>query len=481
MTDTLTHTRHLPYYASLKATHLKEDTAKNTIVMPTTDDMIYDLRVPRYTSYPTAPHFHDGVTPHTYTQWLANVGRIAQTGSLYVHIPFCRKLCNFCGCNMMVATQERPIKQYLRTLEQEMNILVSHMDTCPPIQHLHFGGGSPTILEPDDFVTLMGQLQSRFPFAKGAELAIEIDPRTASKEKIDAYTDCGINRASLGIQDFNQKVQETVNRVQPYDMVHDTIAYFRHRGVNSINVDVMYGLPYQTVNSLQETIEQVITLDPDRIAVFGYAHVPWMKKHQKLLPEEHMADISERWQMYQAVYEILTQNGYTAIGLDHFAKNTDSIVTALNNRTLHRNFQGYTTDSADVLFGIGQSSIGWMPQGYIQNDPNINGYSKAIKQGTLPTIKGYTLTNEDRQRRDIIESIMCYMDVNLDDFTGRYGVTINYTPCMNNLIPFVNSGDVTITDNRVKITEQGRALMRIIASQFDTHLARGQKKHSSAI
>lgn len=487
MTDTTAQTPSAPV-AHDKATNgtSKNTPRENTIVIPTKDDMVYDLRVPRYTSYPTAPHFNDGVNADTYNGWLSTVGQTAQTSSLYVHIPFCRKLCHFCGCNMMVATQERPIKQYLKTLQQEMDILISHMDSCPPVQHLHFGGGSPTILEAQDFIALMHQLRNHFPFAKNAELAIEIDPRTVTKEKIDAYVDCGINRASLGVQDFNQKVQETVNRVQPYDLVYDTIAHFRQRGVNSINLDIIYGLPYQTVDSLTETIDQVITLNPDRIAVFGYAHVPWMKTHQKLLPEDHMADISERWQMYQVVYEILTKNGYTAIGLDHFAKNTDSMAIALKNRTLHRNFQGYTTDSADVLFGIGQSSIGWMPQGYIQNDPNINKYRKAIEKGKLPIIKGYELTNEDRQRRDIIETIMCYMDVNLDDFHGRYGVILDHTESLNNLAPFMQSGDIEIIENTIKITEKGRALMRIIASQFDTHLANStknntQKKHSSAV
>lgn len=452
-----------------------------TIALPTGDDMVYDLRVPRYTSYPTAPHFNDGVGADTYGEWLGTLSQTAQTGSLYVHIPFCRKLCHFCGCNMLVANTDRPITKYLDTLYTEMQLLSNRMDTCPPITHLHFGGGSPTILNADDFSTLMGHIRNHFPLTDTAELAIEIDPRTVDDAKIDAYTQNGINRASLGLQDFNPQVQETVNRVQPYELVSDAIDHLRKRGVRSINVDVMYGLPYQTVDSVAETMHQVLTLSPDRIAVFGYAHVPWMKAHQKKLPEDHMAGITERWHMYQTVYEILTNNGYTAIGLDHFAKNTDHMVTALHNRTLHRNFQGYTTDSADTLFGIGQSSIGWMPQGYIQNTPNINAYTKAIKNGELPTVKGYTLTNTDRQIRDIIESIMCYMDVNLDDFTGKYGVQVDYTQAKQNLKPFIESGDVNLTENTLKITEKGRALMRIIASQFDTHLAKGERKHSSAV
>ena len=453
-----------------------------SMITPSTDAMLKDLRVPRYTSYPTAPHFRDDFSPDTYGQWLAELPQIAKSLSLYVHIPFCRKLCYFCGCNMQVANQERPILKYLDTLEHEIKTISGFMGGKSPIvNHLHFGGGTPTILEPIDFNRIMDMLRHHYDFAETAEIAVEIDPRTATPEKIDAYAQAGMNRASLGLQDFKLEVQEAVNRVQPYELVKNTIDRLRDNHIKSINVDVMYGLPHQSVDSVRETMQQVLTLSPDRIAVFGYAHVPWMKKHQKLLPEQHMAGIEERWGMYQAAYDVFTSNGYTAIGLDHFAKNTDSITTALHNRTLHRNFQGYTTDMADALIGMGQSSIGWMPQGYIQNNPKINGYKKDVMAGNLPTVKGYSITDEDRQRRDIISSIMCYLDVNLDDFAGQYGVHVDYSQSLARLAPFVDSGDVVIDGNTITITEQGRALMRVIASCFDEYLHAGQAKHSSAV
>lgn len=426
-------------------------------------------RLPRYTSYPTAPHFSDTVGSDMACDWLGKVGENTHNASLYIHIPFCAKLCLFCGCHMKVVNTYSPVQQYLQVLEQEVALVVktlnSNKTSCPPISHVHFGGGSPTSLEAQDFKNFMGLLKRSFPINDTADLAIEIDPRTVDMDKMTAYTQSGINRISIGVQDFNPTVQKAVNRVQPFSMVQGVVDIFRQQGVKSVNMDIMYGLPFQTVDTIKHTIQQVLELSPDRLSVFGYAHVPWMKPHQRLIPEEALAGLEERLNMFEAIRSILEAGGYTAVGLDHFAKTTDSMTHALKTGMLHRNFQGYTTDKAESLIGLGHTSIGYTPDGYLQNTGDPTAYKKAITEGKLPIKRGYQLSPDDITRRRIINIIMCSMYVDLTAFGGvqAYQAEISY------LHPLINDNIITLQGNTLTLHPPYRALLRVFASAFDVY------------
>ncbi len=427
------------------------------------------VRSPRYTSYPTAPHFSEHITSDTAHMWLGNIGGNTTKASLYIHIPFCEKLCLFCGCHMKVVNTYSPVQQYLQVLQQEVElvsqIIHKHPHRCPPITHVHFGGGSPTAIDAEDFKSFMGVLRQAFPIDKDADIAIEIDPRTVDMDKINAYTQSGITRVSIGVQDFNPTVQKAVNRVQPLSMVQGVIQNFTDQGVPSINMDIMYGLPFQTLDTIKQTTEQVLHLSPDRLSVFGYAHVPWMKPHQRLIPEEALAGLGERLQMFETIRDTLEQGGYTAIGLDHFAKSGDSMSHALHNGTLHRNFQGYTTDKAETLIGLGHTSIGYTPEGYLQNTGDPNVYKKAIAAGKLPIKRGYRLSDDDIMRRRIINIIMCSMWVDLTPFGG---VSV-FQAEINRLQPLIYDDIITVTGNILTLNTAYRALLRVFACAFDVY------------
>ncbi len=436
-------------------------------------------KVPRYTSYPTAPHFNEGVDSNLVNIWYNNLYKKVDNISLYVHIPFCEKLCLFCGCNMKVVNKYDPIQQYLDLLEKEILLISKALKNCPHIKHLHFGGGSPTALKGADFRKLMQVLKKYFPIDEKTDIAVEIDPRTVDDEKMTSYTDSGMNRISLGVQDFNEQVQKSVNRVQPYDLIKLVIDKLKKQGVKSINMDIMYGLPFQTLETLDDTLEKVLSLSPDRLSVFGYAHVPWMKAHQKLIPEEVLPDTTLRLQMYEKIKNYFVNNGYKAIGLDHFAKVTDTMVEALDNKKLNRNFQGYTTDTANALIGIGHSSIGYTPDGYMQNYLEPQQYKKSLEDGDLPIKKGFAVSDVDIFRRNIINEIMCYLEVDLkkynDDWSNFFSDEIS------RLGELIDDNLISLDDGVIRVPDTSRSLIRIVSASFDTYLNNGKGKHSSAI
>ncbi len=460
----------------------KGEIMTNKIQQEVQKSILKDLRVPRYTSYPTAPHFSNNVNSDIVSDWYKNLHKTAKDISLYVHIPFCEKLCTFCGCHMKVVNSYSPIQHYLDIIEKEVKLISSLLgDDCPPVKHLHFGGGSPSALTGDDFIKFMNVLKKYFPFTDTTDIAVEIDPRTVDEKKIKAYTDAGMNRMSIGVQDFNLQVQEAVNRVQSYELVKSVIDTLVAHGVKSINMDIMYGLPYQTLETIKETIKQTLTLNPDRLAIFGYAHVPWMKKHQLLIPEETLAGLDERWEMYAYIKDFLVANGYQPIGLDHFAKDTDPMAIAYREKKLNRNFQGYTTDTADALIGIGHSSIGWCDTGYMQNLSDPIAYKNKLDAGQLPIKVGRVVSDEDRVRRRIIECIMCYMEVDLKAVQAEFGSSYDFTPELQKILDIQKSGMVELNGNVIVIPESGRVGMRLVASVFDAYLEAGKKKHSSAV
>lgn len=428
-------------------------------------------QVPRYTSYPTAPNFHDAITGEIYKSWLANLSENTNL-SLYFHIPFCRQLCWFCGCHTKIINGYSPVTHYMDFLKSEVALVANNLNS-KNVSHIHFGGGSPTILSGSDFKDFMALLRDHFIFTKDAELAIEIDPRTADKHKIKAYAETGINRASLGVQDFDITVQRTINRVQSFELVENVINKLRANQIKDINVDLIYGLPNQTTSTLNSTINQTLDLQPNRISLFGYAHVPWMKKHQNLIPAETLPDQSARMEMFDNATEQLQNAGYLPIGLDHFVKPEDALAVAEKSKCLNRNFQGYTTDNSDTLLGLGISSISTLPTAYIQNTSDFQKYSAAIASGNLPIARGIQLNNEDIERRGIIMSLMCNRTAQIDPK--------KYSEELSRLNHYIKNNEATYQDGILEISKTATHKLRLIASVFDQYLLMNEHKYSQAV
>ncbi len=442
----------------------------------------YDgLRVPRYTSYPTAPHFTPGVGPDAYQGWLAALDP-RQAGSLYLHVPFCQKMCWYCGCHTKIVARYSPIATYLGHLRREIAMVADRIPGRLAVRHIHFGGGTPTMMAPGDFEALIALLRERFDVQDGAEIAVEIDPRTLTRPMAEALGRAGVNRASLGVQDFDPAVQAAINRLQPRAMTEQALEWLRANGIGQVNLDLMYGLPLQSVESVARSAEIALAMDPDRLSVFGYAHVPWMKTHQKKIDEAALADTLGRWEQFAAIAGVLTGAGFRPIGLDHFARPTDELAVQQAEGRLSRNFQGYTTDDAEVLLGFGASSIGALPQGYVQNAVPFDQYAQAVEAGRLPTAKGLALTDEDRLRRDLIVRLMCDLAVDVGAVAAAHGRDAGtFDAELAAMDDLVADGVAVLEGRRVSVPESARPLMRIVAARFDTHLATGAGRHSRAV
>jgi oxygen-independent coproporphyrinogen-3 oxidase len=429
----------------------------------------YSRPVPRYTSYPTAPHF-GALDSETYERWLAAAPADAAV-SAYVHVPFCAELCLYCGCHTQVARARVPVEAYARRLVEEIRLVAARVPGRRRLTHLHFGGGTPTMLADADFAAVMGALRGAFDFARDAEIAIEIDPRVMDAQKVRVLAREGFNRASLGVQDFEPKVQAAIGRVQSFETTRAVAEGLRRAGIGAINLDLMYGLPHQDVASVQRTVEAALTLDPSRIAVFGYAHVPWMKKHQALLPEAHLPGPEARLAQAEAVAALLAGHGYAAVGLDHFAKAADAMAARARAGTLKRNFQGYTTDDAPLLLGFGTSAIGALPQGYVQNIASTPLWHKAVAEGRLPVARGIAITAEDRLRRDVIERLMCDLEVDLDAACARHGFARGtFAAELAGMADLVADGLAEVDGAVVRIPEPARAFTRVACARFDARL-----------
>ena len=434
----------------------------------------YDRPVPRYTSYPTAPHFTGAVGADDYAAWLGTLEPGTPT-SIYVHIPFCDSLCWFCGCHMRVVNRYSSISAYLDLLRREIDLTATATAGRPKVQHLHFGGGSPDILKPDDVRSLVDHLRSRSDFSDQLEFAVEIDPRAAGRPTIEAWAAAGATRASIGVQDFDPWVQEAINRRQTFDCTAQAIDGLRAAGIGRINIDLIYGLPHQSVAGIQRTADQVIALAPDRIALFGYAHVPAMKPHQRLIDERALPDGAQRWAQFEAAAGLLRQAGYLWIGLDHFARPDDPMAIAASSGRLRRNFQGYTTDRCAALIGLGASAIGALPQGYVQNRVGFKDYGEALRDGRLPIARGIALSADDRRRRAIIERLMCDRWVDLAALDGED------LPDPDCLTDMAADGLVEIDGSQIAITERGRPFMRVACAAFDRYLQAQSGRYSRAV
>lgn len=437
--------------------------------------------VPRYTSYPSVPHFSDTLPPETYAQWLGRVPSETPI-SLYVHIPFCRQLCWYCGCNMRLANRYEPVARYVDSLLAEIALSASRLPARMSVAHLHFGGGTPTALEPDDLERVMQTIRAHFDLTHDAELAIEVDPRTLSEAMIARVGALGFNRASFGVQEFAPEVQNAINRVQSAELVAHSIESLRAHGVERINLDLIYGLPYQTAEGLAETVAQCLEMAPDRIALFGYAHVPWMAKKQRLIDEQALPGPAARAAQAAAADATLTAHGLHAIGLDHFARPEDPLAQAAAAGTLKRNFQGYTADSADTLIAFGTTAIAKTPDGYAQNLSGEGPWARAVASGVLPIARGHTLTSEDRLRGEVIERLMCDGEVDVGAISHRHEQDVTWAlPAFDALSAMAADGLVTIEDARVALTPLGRPLLRVVAAEFDAYREAAPKRHSVAV
>ncbi|MCC6719089.1 MAG: oxygen-independent coproporphyrinogen III oxidase [Acetobacteraceae bacterium] len=429
--------------------------------------------VPRYTSYPTAPHFQPDFAPATYADWLRRTDP-SRPVSLYLHVPFCREVCFYCGCNMKLAASYAPIAAYVEALHAEIELAAALLPPGLPVAHLAWGGGTPTALSPDDLAAVMDRLRRHFTILADAELAIESDPRTLTPEMARRIGALGFTRASFGVQEFDPRVQQAINRIQPPDMVARAVDNLRGAGVSRINFDLIYGLPHQTEATLLATIATAAAMRPDRIALFGYAHVPWMAKKQRLIDEAALPDGAARACQAESAAEALGEAGYQAIGLDHFALPDDPMAIAARAGTLRRNFQGYTTDPAETLIGLGATAIGRSPFGHVQNIAETGAWSRAIAAGSLPVAKGVAISAEDRLRGDIIERLMC---------AGQADIAA-LGPCADEgaILDTMAADGLLIRDGTsIILTPAGRKLARVVASVFDTYLATGRARHSVAV
>ncbi|MFQ5958531.1 MAG: oxygen-independent coproporphyrinogen III oxidase, partial [Alphaproteobacteria bacterium] len=400
----------------------------------------------------------------------------------YLHLPFCAKLCWFCGCHTTVVNRYPPVAGYLDTLAREIDMVAAALGARRRVTHLHWGGGTPTILRPDDIRRLAARLRARFDVAADADFAVEIDPRGVTRETVAALADAGVTRASLGVQDFDPAVQRAVNRVQPFDLTARVVDWLRAHGIGALNVDLLYGLPEQTVAGLVKTVDRTLALAPQRIAVFGYAHVPWMKRHQRLIDETRLAGAAERARQAMAAAARLVERGYVAIGLDHFALPGDTLAVAARAGALRRNFQGYTTDRAEVLLGFGASAIGTLPKGYVQNVVGTPEYRKAIDGGALAVVRGVAVDADDRLRRAIIERLMCDLEVDLDAVCRAHGsAPAAFAREVEALAPLEACGAVRVDGDIVRLMPEARLLLRLACAAFDRRFGAAGERHARAV
>lgn len=440
-----------------------------------------DERLPRYTSYPTAPHFNADVGPVCYGEWLKALPAGTAT-SLYLHVPFCRSMCWYCGCHTTVALRDGPIVDYLAVLRSEIALVAGQLAEPLDVRHIHFGGGTPTIIEPEEFVALVTLLRQHYAIHSEAEIAVEIDPRRLGPEMTAALAEAGVNRASLGVQSFDPDVQKAINRIQSVEQTAAVLDGLRAAGIAAINFDLIYGLPQQTVQSCLETVEQCLAMRPDRFSIFGYAHVPQFKKHQRRIATADLPDGDARHEQAEAMAQALIEAGYVRIGLDHFATPGDAMVEALKQGRLHRNFQGYTTDRCEALIGFGASAIGRLPQGFVQNEVVIGRYAERVADGALPTAKGYRLTAEDRLRAELIERVMCDLVVDIDAVCAQHPVDPRIlTPSLCKLDQLAQEGVISFDGGRVLLPENARLFVRKVASVFDAHLEQSERQYSRAV
>ncbi len=440
---------------------------------------LFDARVPRYTSYPTSPKFSDAVGSRQFLQWIEAIAPGSQI-SLYLHVPFCRRLCWFCACRTQGTSSEDPVIAYVETLKTELAMLRRRLPEGVTLSRLHWGGGTPTMMPAAQMRDLARAIFAVAPLGPNAEFSVEIDPNEIDDARLDALAESGMNRASIGVQDFDPAIQAIIGRDQSYEVTRAAVESIRARGVASLNADILYGLPMQTPASVSDSVQKLLSLSPDRVALYGYAHVPWMARRQQMIPSDTLPRPEERLALFETAEQLFTWDGYQSVGIDHFARPGDGLAVAARNGTLRRNFQGYTDDTAEVLIGLGTSSISKFPQGFAQMNPATMAWTKSVRAGQFAITRGHAFQGEDLLRARIIEALMCDFIVRTDELVADFGLTRH---AVDDLFAPVaeHFGNVVVHDaTGLSIPAAGRPLTRMIAARFDAY-GMAASGHSSAI
>jgi len=465
-------------------------TARNPalpIESPATQGMRSELRVseeflakynrpgPRYTSYPTAPIWNDSFGPEDLERVHEEADAAQSPVSLYMHIPFCESLCLFCACNVIIQKNKAVAPPYLGVLKQEIARVSSGVSRQREVVQFHWGGGTPTYLTPPQIEDLFSHARAHFTFSRQAEIGIEVDPRVTSREHLEVLRKLGFNRLSMGVQDFHPEVQQAIHRIQPFELTRDLILAARELGFDSINVDLIYGLPYQSVERFAHTVEQVISLAPDRIALFSYAHVPWLKKQQGAFAG-HLPEGMQKFEIFRVGLTNFLEAGYLYIGMDHFAKPGDELAIAQQNRTLHRNFQGYTTKAGADLYGMGVTAISGIQNAYAQNHRDLASWQTAVTSRGIATMRGYRLSEDDRLRRAVISRLLCHTIVLKDEISREFGIDFNdyFAAELQKLAAAREDGLLIETSGELRATWLGRIFIRNLAMAFDPYLEKQQ-------
>jgi oxygen-independent coproporphyrinogen III oxidase len=435
----------------------------------------YNRPGPRYTSYPTAPVWNDSFGPDDLEQVHREANAAKAPVSLYMHIPFCESLCLFCACNVIIQKDHRVAPPYLGVLKREMERVSRGVSRERPVVQFHWGGGTPTYLTPEQIEELFGFTREQFSFAPDAEIGIEVDPRVTSRAHLETLRRLGFNRLSMGVQDFHADVQKAINRLQPFEMTRDLIQAARELGFDSINVDLIYGLPYQTPARFAHTVDQILELEPDRVALFSYAHVPWLKKQQGSFAA-HLPEGMEKFEIFRTGLMAFLEAGYLYIGMDHFAKPGDELAVSQQNRTLHRNFQGYTTKAGADLYGMGVTAISGIQNAYAQNHRDLPSWEKAVAERGIATMRGYRLSEDDRLRGAVISRLLCHTVVIKDEISREFGIDFDqyFAEELRRLEPSREDGLVLIEPAEIRTTWLGRIFIRNLAMVFDPYLEKQQ-------
>ncbi len=436
----------------------------------------YDIAGPRYTSYPPVPHFTSDVNETDYKEYLRS-SQLTDQVSLYFHFPFCKSLCYYCGCNVVITSNQDIIENYLSNLKEEIRLVIENIKKDIVVKQLHWGGGTPNYLNLHQMEDIFNFIRNEFNINATAEVSIELDPRTVSFEQLYILKELGFNRISFGVQDLNEQTQKSINRIQPVDMIEQIYYKAREVGFSSINLDFIYGLPYQTVNNYNFNLKKILEWKPDRLAFFSYAHVPWIKKHQKLIERHYLPLNFEKILIFKNIVETLTDNGYVYIGLDHFAKPEDELSKALQEKKLHRNFQGYTVlkDMDVIAFGI--TAISQFKQLYIRNLKDLKTYKESVQSSRLPVIDGYKMSEDDILRRTIINQIMCNLHIDIKSIEREFNINfINYFHQELKKLKELEEELIKLSDKEISVLSPGRPLIRNIAMIFDSFL--NQKKEN---
>ena len=431
----------------------------------------YNVPGPRYTSYPTAPEWSDAFGPADFESALSASNTSGRPLSIYMHLPFCERLCLFCGCNVIIKKNHDIALPYLETLKKEIALIAARVERSRHVVQFHWGGGTPTWFSPEQLEELFAFTKDHFIFASDAEIGVEIDPRATTIAHMEVLRRLGFNRLSMGIQDFNPQVQQAVRRIQPYEETKELFDACRALGFDSLNIDLIYGLPLQTVSSFVESVDKIIGMGPDRIAMFSYAHVPWMKKQQGALTR-WIPEGMEKFQIFRSGIGRFTGSGYHYIGMDHFARPDDELCAAQSSRTLHRNFQGYTTKAGSDLLGMGVTSISGVDCVYAQNYRGLEDYSASIKSGVLPVMRGTTLSDDDVIRRAAIGKILCHCVLDKKEFAAEHGIDFDgyFADEIARLGPLCADGLIELTPESIRVTLLGRIFIRNIGMVFDKYL-----------